>query len=152
MSHHVWAATARKRAQLYIEDAHIDLGMEPCPSAQQNDHSLGITRSPFNWVDLQLQLATRNEFVSLEILRYLYMNPGEPVLLLILLKKFKRQRICSNRATVWSRCLKLESLGLVRILHGNPISLWPADEVNPEKVKLLITRCYKSLLGDLDGC
>jgi hypothetical protein len=39
-------------------------------------------------------------------------------------------------------------MGLIRILHGNPISLWSANSVNPENVKLLVTRCYKSLLGD----
>jgi hypothetical protein len=103
---------------------------------------------PIPWIDIQLRLATKNEFVTLEILRYLYVTPAEPVLFMILHKKFKRQRICSNRATVWNRCLKLERMGLIRILHGNPISLWPADSVNPENVKLLVTRCYKSLLGE----
>jgi hypothetical protein len=103
------------------------------------------------WSDIQLRLATKNEFVSLEILRYIYVNPAEPVLLIILLKKFKRQRICNHRATVWNRCLKLEQMGLIRILRGNPISLWPATNVNPENIKLLVTRCYKSLLGDFYG-
>jgi hypothetical protein len=103
---------------------------------------------PLPWTDIHLRLATKNEFVSLEVLRYLYISPAEPVLFMILHKKFKRQRICSNRATIWGRCLKLEQMGLIRILHGNPISLWPADSVNPENVKLLVTRCYKSLLGD----
>jgi len=106
------------------------------------------TGAPIPWVDIQLRLATKNEFVSLEILRYLYLSPAEPVLLMVVLKKFKRQRVCSNRATVWNRCLKLEQMGLIQILHANPISLWPADSVNPENVKLLVTRCYKSLLGD----
>jgi len=104
--------------------------------------------SPISWVDVQLRLATKNEFVSLEVLKYLYVNPAEPVLFMTLHKKFRRQRICSNRATVWNRCLKLEQMGLIRILHGNPISLWSANSVNPENVKLLVTRCYKSLLGD----
>jgi hypothetical protein len=119
---------------------------EPVPA---NFQPLSVQpASPISWVDIQLRLATKNEFVSLEVLRYLYVRPAEPVLLMTLHKKFRHQRICSNRATVWRRCLKLEQMGLIRVLHGNPISLWPADSVNPENVKLLVSRCYKSLLGD----
>ena len=106
------------------------------------------TPHPIKWVDIQLQLATKNEFVSLEILRYLYVTPAEPVLFMILLKQFKARRLCSNRATVWKHCRRLEDMQLVKILHGNPISLWPARSVDPENVKLLLNRCYRSLLGD----
>ena len=109
----------------------------------------GKPPAPVPWVDVQLRLASRNEFVSLEILRYLYLNPAEPVLFMLLLKKFRRQRICRHRATLWDRCLKLERLGLLRVLHGNPISIWPVDGVNPESVRVLVARCYRSLLGDL---
>jgi len=84
----------------------------------------------------------------LEILRYLYVSPADPVLLMILHQKFKRQRLCSNRATIWNPWRKLERMGMIRILHGNSISLWPSESVNPETGKLLVARCDKSLLGE----
>jgi hypothetical protein len=103
------------------------------------------------WTDIQLRLATKNEFVSLEILRYLYITPSEPALLMVLVARFRRQRICSDRRTIWNRCLKLEEMGLIQILHGNPISIWPARQINPDNINLLVRRCYKSLLGDFYG-
>ncbi len=116
---------------------------EPPPIAERVDNQT------IDWVGIAVQLAKRNDVLSLKILEKLYVSPAYPFILDELVKAVIKPPDRKKKMTVWRRVVLLKSLGLIETDSGKPMSVYPLKGIDKKHVSHLLKLCYGKMFGDL---
>lgn len=125
---------------------------EPKFSSPETNEARSINqpRNPvqIDWVGTAVKLALRNDLLSLKILEKIYLTPGHPFILDELVKTVLFPPDPKRKMTVWRRVSFLKSLGLVEIVQGKPMSVYPVRTIDGRNISHLLKLCYSKMLGD----
>ena len=102
-----------------------------------------------DWVRVAIQLARRNDILSLKILEKLYITPGHPFILDELVRSVIKPPDRKKKMTVWRRVVFLKSIGLLETDNGKPMSIYPATGIEKQNIAHLLKLCYGKMIGDL---
>ena len=120
------------------------------PETQEQSNPIEQKKSQsIDWVRVAIQLAARNDVLSLKILEKLYITPGHPFILDELLRVVIKPPDRKKKMTIWRRIMFLQSLGLVEIVKGKPMCIWPTRRIEKQNIAHLLKLCYAKMFGDL---
>ena len=123
--------------------------MQPLETQEQPLIPEQVENQPIDWVRVAIQLAHRNDILSLKILEKIYVTPGHPFILDELVRSVIKPPDRKKKMTVWRRVVFLKSLGLLETDNGKSMSVYPAKGIEKQNISHLLKLCYGKMFGDL---
>ena len=123
--------------------------MQPLETQEQSISVEQEESQRIDWIHIAIQLARRNDILSLKILEKLYVAPGHPFILDELVRSVIKPPDRKKKMTVWRRVVFLKSLGLIETDNGKPMSVYPARGIEKQNISHLLKLCYGKMFGDL---
>jgi DNA-binding transcriptional ArsR family regulator len=95
------------------------------------------------WIEAFRELTLSRDILGLRILEKVYVSPGHPYVLDWLVKELRF--ITRSKSTVYYRLRRLHDMGLVDLVRGRPVVVWPKRDVESEVVRQLVASAARRL-------
>lgn len=105
-----------------------------------------VTGIALDWTRIAIQLAGSKELIALKVLEKVYLKPGHPYVLDILVRELRS--VARSKITVWRKVKMLERLGLLELIGKSPLIVWPREGIERHNVQHLLNLCYANILGE----